>query len=274
MAGAGAGAFVLASVAEWLTPEARRLRAVGFAVAPAAVGIGCLILAVDARSGFLNPERFLRLAINPRSAMSWGVVLLALFMAVSSAAFVRAARGGRPSRALSAIGAVLALGVAAYTGVLLGDSVAYPLWNGWVLVPLFMASALSSGLSTVLLACRAGGMSVPSRLDFLKWGQVALPAVEAVLIAVLLLVTACVSGSAAPAAQATVDGLLRGSYAPAFWVGLVLVGLAFPAAAGVWRIRRRCRRVEALELCAYAASVFGAFMLRYLVVVAAVPMFA
>ena len=55
-------------------------------------------------------------------------------------------------KALDVVGMVLAVCVAAYTGVLLGDAgLAFPLWNMAILPLLFVVSAASTGIAAVLL---------------------------------------------------------------------------------------------------------------------------
>jgi formate-dependent nitrite reductase membrane component NrfD len=54
-------------------------------------------------------------------------------------------------RVVAAVGAPLAIGVGMYTGVLLGAIPARPLWNTPMVAQLFLMSAMSSGVATVLL---------------------------------------------------------------------------------------------------------------------------
>jgi formate-dependent nitrite reductase membrane component NrfD len=86
---------------------------------------------------------------KPASPMSVGVWLLLFFGLFSSVSFADALAGRRFlgdagfSRGFHAIGAVLGLGLAGYTGVLLSVS-NQPLWSDtWALGGLFLASGLS-----------------------------------------------------------------------------------------------------------------------------------
>ncbi len=119
-----------------------------------------------------RPERFLNMlrVIRPSSAMSLGAWGLAAFggVAGTGAALQLAEDGGVwpfagwsrgvVGRLLHVAGVPLGLFVGSYTGVLL-SSTSVPTWNrrASLLSPLFVASAVSSGLSAVSGAVRAGG---------------------------------------------------------------------------------------------------------------------
>lgn len=123
-----------------LTRHAQWVAAIGAAVS------GPLLIADLGR-----PERFLAMlrVFKVRSPMSVGAWLLASFGATSSAAIVL--RG--PLRDLSAaLSAVTGLGMATYTGVLLGAT-AIPLWarHAALLPAHFGASALGSGVAALEL---------------------------------------------------------------------------------------------------------------------------
>ena len=157
--------------------------------------------------------------------------------------------------------------VAAYTGVLLGAAPAYPLWHPVVLPLLFVVSAASSGFAAVLLVTHLRGSHEPSQLGLLKKTGIALPVLETVLVAVLFAVASATTGSAAEAALASVTNMLSGSYAVAFWVGFVVVGLAVPLAIEVPHRRRDADAEEGsrdgLAIVGEACVLVGAFMLRY-----------
>ena len=147
LAGLGAGAFALAALAGFVRPDAVKLRTIGYVIAPIAVGVGTVLLMVDAKAGLMNPLRFFGLLGNFSSIMAWGVVILVAFMAVSAIALVVMLVKKATPKALDVVGLVCAVAVAVYTGMLLGDAPGFPLWNPIVLPLLFLVSATWSRTS-------------------------------------------------------------------------------------------------------------------------------
>ncbi len=275
LAGLGAGAFALAALAGFVKPDATKLRLAGYVIAPIAVAVGTVLLMVDAKAGLMNPLRFFGLLANFSSVMAWGVVILILFMIVSVVALVVMLRKKSTPKALDVVGLVCAVAVAIYTGLLLGDAPGFPLWNPVVLPLLFLVSAASSGFAAVLLAAHVGKFGGSDGLGFLKKTGLALPVLEVVLVVALLAVTASVGGSAGPAAAASVANL-SGPYAVAFWLGLVVVGLALPFCLELVRAAQAKKNPEAassgMAIVGEACVLVGGFLLRYLVIMAAVPL--
>ncbi|MDN4510487.1 NrfD/PsrC family molybdoenzyme membrane anchor subunit, partial [Gordonibacter sp. RACS_AR49] len=231
LAGLGAGAFVLGALTNWAKKPAARMKRIAFIIAPVAVAVGTLVLVIDAKAGFANPLRFFMLVSNLNSVMAWGVIILSVFLAVSIVDLVLLLVKKRTPKALDIAGMVLAVCVAAYTGVLLGDAgLAFPLWNMAVLPVLFVVSAASTGIAAVLLATRLAAPEEAGALPLLSKAGLVLPVLELVLVAVLLGVTAGTSGSGAAAGAASVASLVSGAYAVPFWLGFVGVGLVLPFA--------------------------------------------
>lgn len=283
LAGMGAGAFVLAAVTSFVKPEATKVRMIGYIIAPVAVAVGCLLLMVDAKAGLHNPMRFFFIVTNLQSVMAWGVIILSAFIVVGFVDLFLMWKKKTTPKALDAIGIVLAVCTAAYTGLLLGFAPGFPLWNPIVLPILFIVSAASSGFASVLLIAHAMGSADVHKLpSFLDKAGLWLPVVEAVLIAALLIVASMASGSVAPAAQASVANMTTGSYALVFWLGLVAIGLIVPFAIEFIKMRKatsakivgnEATSKNALALTSEACVLVGAFVLRFLVIMAAVPMF-
>ena len=271
LAGLGAGAYATAAWLAWKRPEAKMAQRWGRIIAPVVVAIGLVLLMVDASAGIKNPLRFFLLVTNLSSVMAWGVIILSAFMVVAVAGLVLNVAGKRNPRWLDAVGSVLALAVAAYTGVLLGYSVSYPLWNLAVLPFLFVCSAALTGFSFVSAVAYFVARDELQELGFLPKVEAALPALVGLFLVVLLAVTATTGGDAgAVAAAATVQGMLAGSNALVFWLGAVICGIAVPLAAGIVRLRAARHEVTALSFVGYVAACVGGFALRYVIVVAAV----
>ena len=272
LAGMGAGAFVLGALADWAKTPAPTMKLLGFIIGPVAVAVGTLLLVFDAHAGLMNPGRFFLLVSNLNSVMAWGVIILSLFIVVTFVDAVLLLVKKSTPKALDIVGVVLAVCVATYTGVLLGDaSVAFPLWHPVVLPVLFIVSATSTGFAVVLLFTHFSAPSEAGALPFLDKAEKILPVVEAVLVCVLLAVVSATGGSAASAAAASVANLLSGSYAVAFWLGFVIIGLVMPFALEMVRAKKAEDAGKALAVTGNIGVLVGGFMLRYLVIMAAIP---
>ena len=254
LAGMGAGAFALGALAGWAKTPAPTMKLLGFIIGPVAVAVGTLLLVFDAHAGLANPGRFFLLVTNLNSVMAWGVIILSVFIVVTVVDAVLLLVKKSTPKALDVAGVVLAVCVATYTGVLLGDaSVAFPLWHPVVLPVLFIVSATSTGFAAVLLITHLSAPTEVHALSFLEKTGKILPVVEAVLVVVLLVAVSATGGAGAGAAAASVANLLSGSYAVAFWLGFVVVGLALPFALEMVRAQK-AKPVAA----AAAADVAGA----------------
>lgn len=272
LAGMGAGAFVLSSIVGWRRPSDFKVKLAGLVVALVAVGGGTMLLMVDARAGLMNPLRFFGLLANTNSIMMWGVVLLSAFLLVDFVAILLEWRTKKTPKWLDIIGMVFALGVAGYTGMLLGDAhLAFPLWNPAILPVLFVVSATSAGFAVVVLAAHIMKAAELEAMHFTHVTGLALPVIEAVLVVVLLCATQAVGGSAAAAAAASVANLVSGSYAVAFWLGLVAIGLVAPFALELAMRMKPTLAQGAVPIAAECCVLVGGFMLRYLVIMAALP---
>lgn len=269
LAGLGAGAFVLGALTNWAKAPAPTMKKVAFIVAPVAVAVGTLMLVVDAHAGLMNPLRFFGLVANLGSVMAWGVIILSAFLVVSIVDLIVLLVKKSTPKALDVVGAVLAVCVAAYTGVLLGDAgVAFPLWNMAVLPILFIVSAASTGIAVTLLITRLVAADEAAALPWLGKAGLVLPVLELALVIVLLAVAGMAGGSAGAAGAASVANLVSGPYAVAFWLGFVVIGLAVPFVLEF--MSHRGSQSKALPMAGEACVLVGGFMLRYLVIMAAV----
>ncbi len=284
LAGLGAGAFVAATAVGRMAPQAKRTVRAGRVIALGAVAVGLVLLMVDAKGGFLHPWRFALLLGNVQSVMTWGVVFLAAFVVIAAVVVVRDLLRKSVPFGLEAAGCGFAIAVAMYTGVLLGVVKTFPLWNSAVLPFLFLVSAMSTGVCAVFLFARLVCPSEVEKLAFLERVHGWLPWVETVLVVALLFFV----GLSSEAGAASVAALLTGQWALVFWLGFVVVGLALPlvlhlaqgrVGAGVRdacgaEVHGVCPQVESGRACGAVsdvATIVGGFLLRYLVVMAALP---
>lgn len=284
LAGLGAGAFVAATAVGRMAPQAKRTVRAGRVIALGAVAVGLVLLMVDAKGGFLHPWRFALLLGNVQSVMTWGVVFLAALVVIAAVVVVRDLLRKSVPFGLEAAGCGFAIAVAMYTGVLLGVVKTFPLWNSAVLPFLFLVSAMSTGVCAVFLFARLVCPNEVEKLAFLEHVHGWLPWVETVLVVALLFFV----GLSSEAGAASVAALLTGQWALVFWLGFVVVGLALPlvlhlaqgrVGAGVRdacgaEVHGVCPQVENGRACGAVsdvATIVGGFLLRYLVVMAALP---
>ena len=83
LAGASAGAFLTSAFVEVKYPESVKMRVAGRIIAPIFLGIGLVMLMLDAEAGLHNPLRLFWLIANPGSVMTLGVYFICVFMPVA-----------------------------------------------------------------------------------------------------------------------------------------------------------------------------------------------
>ena len=273
LAGLGAGAFATSAFLGWRHPEATSMRKVGHVIAPVVVAVGLVLLMVDAEAGLHNPLRFFYLLSNFGSVMTWGVVFLSLFMVVAIAALVLDILKKNVPTWLDIVGVALAFAVAVYTGALLGVCNTFPLWNNALLPILFLVSAMSAGAASVLLVAVVKHADEFNRVGVLKKFHFCLPIIELVLVVGLLFITSFNS----PAGFESVMNLVVGEYALPFWLGLVVIGLIMPTALETWLLFftakefEESRKAHWISFVSDVGVLVGGFLLRLLIVAAAVP---
>jgi formate-dependent nitrite reductase membrane component NrfD len=166
-----------------------------------------------------------------------------------------------------------AICVALYTGALLGVCNTFPLWNNALLPILFLVSAMSAGAASVLLIAVFRHADEFNMVGVLKKFHFCFPVIEILLLASLVYITAFNS----TAGFDSVMSLLVGVHAPLFWIGLVVVGLLIPTALETWLLFFSAKKFEQSKKAHYlsaasdAGVLVGGFLLRYLVIVAAMP---
>ena len=245
LAGASAGAFLTAAFVEAKYPDSNKMRIAGRIIAPVFVGIGLLMLMIDAEAGLHNPLRFFWLVSNPGSVMTLGVYFNCVYIPGA---------------------------VAAYTGFLLGVVKAYPLWNNAILPILFVVSALSAGLAATSLVGLVTDRERFEHMWLIKKSHVILSAIEMVVLFTMLVIVSAGSFEGA----ASVNSLIAGQYAPAFWGGIVILGLVAPFCIEGYPVFI-AKRVETsttslvVSLIGEAGVLVGGFLLRLLVILAALP---
>ena len=272
LAGASAGAFLTSAFVEVKYPESVKMRVAGRIIAPIFLGIGLVMLMLDAEAGLHNPLRFFWLIANPGSVMTLGVYFICVFMPVALVSALLEVLKKPVPKWLTWVGIVFAFAVAAYTGFLLGVVKAFPLWNNAVLPILFVVSALSAGLAATSLVGLLVDRERFEHMWLIKKSHVILSAIEMVVLFTMLVIVSAGSFEGA----ASVSSLIAGQYAPAFWGGIVILGLVAPFCIEGYPVFI-AKRVETsttslvVSLIGEAGVLVGGFLLRLLVILAALP---
>ena len=283
LGGLGAGATLASLVAYRAGPRFAAIEKAGATVAGPAVALGTALLVLDLGIGAHEPWRLVYLYSNGQSPMTWGTWILTLFipvaalhaLAVTGPLATRVERFVAPLRALCvrarlalrATAGLLALSTAIYTGVLLSAPPSFPLLNHWLLPVLFGVSAVSTGLSAAVVGGYVWSRRRGSELDLHRWGHLH---IGLLLLELGVLLAWLGVGSATAAGSASVQMLMSGNLAPVFWVGVVAIGVIGPALAFIVATALRRQSVE-LALAGEAWVLVGGLALRYLVLLAAVP---
>ncbi len=222
-------------------------------IAPIAIAIGLVALILDLK----HPLYFWRLftAFRLESPMSWGAWTLTVIFATSilwplsyikeiqeyfkeskfwTAVFKPIVNMVEKIKLLSVIyefsvkqrkalawsNIFLSIILGVYTGILLSAFNARPLWNTSILGPLFLTSGLSTGAAAIMWIAKTHIEKVNfSKIDLM------LIAVELFLIIHLFMGFMASSAVQIEAAQL----FLGGEFTVIFWIGVVAMGLVFPA---------------------------------------------
>jgi formate-dependent nitrite reductase membrane component NrfD len=234
---------------------------------------------------------------SPMNWGSWFILLFCIFATVYAFSFLPwkallgdergarlEARGERWRAPMAVVCVPLAIAMAIYTAILLAAVPARPLWHTPVLWLLFTVSAISTGLSAIILVQRfmfrkPGAVRGAVRREdpafrvseyYLVSMKVLLIIVELVVIGLFFMFAHMTINSANFAVQVLLPG---GELATTFWVGVILVGLLMPAfIEGFYLLRTAVLGHEfewpyVINVSAPIAILYGGLMLRYVIVV-------
>ena len=303
LGGAGAGALFVSSALALLSPADavsqpalrrrgggvrmvvelpqpyRLLVAPGAAAGLVALGAGVTCLLADVG----RADRVGLLLANPAftyvAAGTWALVACSGLGAALLAAWTGCVRLSLTAvRVLEVALLAAAFVVMVYTGLLLRDMAAVPLWATPWLPALFALSSLSCGTALVLAA---GQFSGAARLFGRVFRRLAFADAVAIILEILVAAAyvAVVLGVALPGAvsvpedsgtlealAASAQALTAGSAAWAFWGVFAVGGLAVPLALDAAFARGRAALKPRAVLAASACVLAGGFALRYCVV--------
>lgn len=150
---------------------------------------------------------------------------------------------------------ILGIALGIYTGILLSNLGARPLWNSALLGPLFLISGMSTGAAFMLLF----GLNETERKTITSFDTLFI-ILEGVLITLLLLSL----GRTGSANQKAADLILTGEYMIPFWLFVVVIGLAIPLFLNLWERFRGTHSRYILP----ALILTGGFALRWVMVFA------
>ena len=235
------------------------------------LGMGALFLDLTYK---LHVWRFYT-AFRPTAPMSWGSwillavypLMVAMILAFPPARLATMMKSGPAflgrltawcdahTGTLGASGVAVGGSLGVYTGLLLSETGARPLWSSAALGMLFLASGASAGVAALMLLERDhDGENLLARAD------VALIAIETVLVG-LWLAALLSQGTEARAAAGIV---LWGSYAPVFLGIVVFGGMIVPAVLEGLAVLGRARHSRLVPILV----LLGGFLLRVVIVYA------
>ncbi len=254
---------------------------------PVIVGTGFIVLELGRPFRALNLFKVINL--SPMSVGSW-LLLLFIFLSIFYALaflptfmpqFERLSNRLDPVRkALAWVNVPLGISVAVYTGILLGAMPSRPLWNSPILALLFMISALSTGVATIILVRtifhrKSSDSAVEQQFYdsayLLTATDVMLIGFELMVIFLFVMFAHLTIGNVKYAVSVILPG---GEMALMFWVWVVLVGLLLPALVELVYVvpkllyHRDYAAPKGVEIAVSTAVLIGGFMLRYVIVIA------
>ena len=226
---------------------------------------------------------------NYQSVMTWGIWILTLFlplaflygilevMHVHPGILARVRKRlrflpetlpyRRIKRVVCSVGAVLAIGTAIYTGVLLSVVQAVPLWNTPILPALFLVSAISTGMGLAFdLSATLAIPEIHRRFKHMPLVHMIFIGLEIALLALLLVTALNQGGEAAESAKL----ILVGNRSVIFWVLVVGFGMVYPFMVHVYAYARHSHGYLSGILSGAGIVIAGLFV-RYLIVAAAIP---
>lgn len=234
------------------------------------VCVGALFLVLD----LAVPQKMLLVFRRPFGSIislgAWLIVLFTGLLALNNIFYRLFFTLHSPfMKVLKVLTDFLALGVILYTGFFVMGQKAVSFWESFIVVILFSASALSSGLAVFTIISQLSSrraQPAPSTMtaSIIDTGLIV---IEVIALVVLLLVQ--VQGD--DAAQESVCRLVSGDLAWTFWIMLVGIGLVTPLAIDLFSNTRQkpfLLIVKGFAVCA------GCFFLRYAIMEAGVRSFS
>ncbi len=251
----------------WLRGAKSDFVKAGSVVGIFAVLVGILALVLDLG----HPERFYLVFLSPNlNARSWIFIgstflsVFTLFAVLFIAPQIFNVRFGEKTlKTFGWIAFTFGIGVSAYTGILIGIVFNVPFWNAPALPIIFMISALSTGLATLVLVGLALRDAEVRKIthQLAKFDGFTM-IFELVALAIYLLIR-----SYGPVgAIKSVKTILTGYLAPYFVGGVLLMGLAIPIMLVFgYELRREGKGCICVTIISAIFVLIGGAILRYVV---------
>lgn len=244
----------------------RALKSAVYALATATLLAALICLWWD----LYHPERALLLLTEGRpTVLTFGAAVLAGQLAVGvlltlANLFHVRFLNGRVKRVLEVLCVPTSLAVMGYTGVFLYSNIGIPFWHTGTLVGLFFLSALSSGLSVVMLVdyFAQGRTRILRAVKPLQAAHLVCLALEAGFLAAFVS-----HGFATPAAAPSIATLTSPDILPTALIGAVGFGIVVPFLLEFYALLRTERR--AIPVSDFVC-LLGALCLRWSVIVCGV----
>ncbi len=284
--GMGAAAFYVGVIADIFSKgKLRDVARFGSYCILIPIVVGLLMLVIDLGHPFRFWHLMLqfypttRIVFEPGAVMSWGVWVLVVFTCLCGVLYplfwlaeekfaeklpiLPMLKGKEGFRKLLGIaGLPFAIGVAAYTGVLLAAT-SVPIWASTPLLPmLFIVSATSTGMAAILVMMVLAKHDNHEVMAKIERGDNTIIFIEMAVVIILLLAIAF----AAPSTE-SLKNLILGSYAVFFWVGFIITGLVLPMFIQRYSLKKH-NAGTGLVLASSLLVLFGGFFLRYIMLMA------
>ncbi|MBL6932781.1 MAG: polysulfide reductase NrfD [Rhodospirillales bacterium] len=257
----------------------------GALIGPIPVMLGTFLIVFELGQPFRALNLFHLINLSPMSIGSWFLNIFITMSVLYAMTFLppSAGPGDRLApfrRVLAWILVPLGIGVAVYTGIMLGAMPSRPFWNSPILAALFTLSALSSGVASIILAgvfFRRKSNDVEIRADYenssylLVTSDALLIAGELMVVFLFLLFGHLTIGDTKYAIATIMPG---GPLALLFWGLVVGIGLLIPLVIELFQVapkllyNREFKSLVSLEVAIPVAILIGGFALRYVIVVA------
>jgi len=267
----------------------------GALIGPFPVMLGTFLIIFELGRPFRMFNLFKVVNLSPMNIGSWLLLFFIFISVLYALAFLPTLFSGleRLGHRLSSVRRGLAwlcvplgIGVAVYTGVMLGAMPARPFWNSPILALLFLVSSLSTGVAVILLINalfpekaedeqRAPMVSEyfkkPDQSAYiLTASDLMLIGFELMVIFLFVMFAHLTVGNVKYAVSTILPG---GDWAVMFWLWVVLIGLVLPALVELVFVipkllyHREFSAPRIVEIVVPIAVLIGGFMLRYIVVI-------
>lgn len=257
----------------------------GALIGPLPVMLGTFLIIFELGQPFRALNLYKLINLSPMNIGSWLLGSFILFSSLYAMTFLPPSAG--PGDRLSRVRRILAwicvpsgISVGIYTGIMLGAMPSRPFWNSPILPGLFLLSALSSGVASIILAgvfFRRKHADPAVRADYhnssylLTSSDALLIAGELMILFLFLMFAQLTVGDVRYAVDVILPG---GELARLFWSLVIVFGLAIPLLVELILIipkllyGKEFRALPAIEVVIPLAIIIGGFTLRYVVVVA------